>query len=142
MAYGKDELFATHDAIPTSKAGYVKTLGIVAVVVLATIAAVLYFNLPGIGDEVKAPAGLEDAINDHFISKEKREITEIKVFYCKDYYAVQVKLKPLPSNLKTSPERATDNYDASGTEGSRGRWTILAKPDFALEGQNRPCWAR
>lgn len=142
MAYGKDELFATHEAIPTSKAGYVKTLAVVGIVVLAIILAVLYFNLPGIGDEVKAPPGLEDAINDNIITKEKREITEMRFFYCETYYTAQVKLKPLPANLRNSPERAADSYDASGTETSPGRWAVTAMPAFAVESQNRPCWVR
>lgn len=142
MAYGKDELFATHDANKGSIGRYIKTLGVVAVLVLVILGAVFYFTLPGVGDEVKAPHGLEDAVRDHFSSVEKRETTdEMKFFYCKDYYTAQVKLAPPIVRPNAASEKVTNNYDVSATEGPSGQWTITAKPDFEIESDKRPCWS-
>jgi hypothetical protein len=141
MAFGKDELFATLDGTEKSKTRYFKTFAIIAVVVLVLIAVGMYFYLPGTGDEVRAPAGMEDAVRSHLASAEKRDLLEMKSFYCKTYYAAQVKVdKPLVA--KPSSEKVTNNYDVAATRHEDGSWTVTAMPDYKVDNNDRPCWSR
>ena len=94
MAFGKDELFATLDGNEKSKTRYLKTFAIIAVVVAVLIGAGMYFYLPDIGDEVRAPAGMEEAVRSHLSAAEKRDLQEMKTFYCKTYYAAQARSNP------------------------------------------------
>lgn len=142
MAFGKDELFATLDGNEKSKTRYLKTFAVIAVVVFALIAAAMYFYLPDIGDEVRSPAGMEDAVRSHLTTAEKRDFQDMKTFYCKTYYAAQVKVEPRPANLKPPPGKVTDNYDIAATQKEDGSWTVTAMPDFKVDGNDRPCWFR
>lgn len=142
MAFGKDELFATLDGNEKSKTRYLKTFAIIAVVVLALIAAAMYFYLPDMGEEVRAPAGMEEAVRSHLAAAEKRDFQEMKAFYCKTYYAGQVRVEPRPTNLKPPPGKVTDNYDVAATLKEDGTWTVSAMPDFQVDSALRPCWFR
>lgn len=141
MAFGKDELFATLEGSEKSKTRYFKTFAVIAVVVIGLICAGMYFYLPDPGDEVRPPAGLEDAVRDHMASTEKREMLELKAFYCKSYYAAQVKLEK-PLSVKQPPAgRITDTYDVAATQKEDGTWTVSAVPDFSVDAGARPCWS-
>lgn len=94
MSYGKDELFATHDAAPPSRAKYIKTFLIAAVIGVAIVAAVLYFSQAHTGDAVRPPVGLEDAVKTYFLKSEKLEVTEQKTLLCKDAYGIEVWVTP------------------------------------------------
>lgn len=141
MAFGKDELFATLDGTEKSKTRYLKTFAIIAVVVIGLIAGGMYFYLPDVGDEVRTPAGLEDAVRDHLATTEKRDLQEMKTFYCKTYYAAQVKVeKPLYG--KPAAGKVTNNYDIAATLKEDGKWTVSSAPDFNVDNKDRPCWFR
>lgn len=98
MSYGKDELFATHDAAPTSRAKYIKTFIIAAVIGALIVALVLYFSQARTGDAVRAPVGLEDAVKSYFLKNEKLDVTEQKTFLCKDAYGIEVWVTPATSS--------------------------------------------
>lgn len=97
MSYGKDELFATHEAAPSNRAKYIKTFAIAAIVGAGIVALVVYLSSAKIGDPVRAPAGLEDAIHNHFLKTEKLEMHEVTVYQCKDAYAFDAWVTP-PNN--------------------------------------------
>ena len=140
MAFGKDELFATLDGTEKSKTRYLKTFAIIAVVVLVMITVGMYFYLPDTGDEVRAPAGMEEAVRSHLAAVEKRDLLEMKSFYCKTYYAAQV-IVDKPLVVKPSSEKITNNYDVAATRNEDGSWTVSAMPDYKVNNNDRPCWA-
>src|SRR5438067_2074395 len=92
----KNRLFETQQRTTRSGRGYLKLLLIVAIVVIAAGGLIFYFALPGVGDAVKAPEGLEDATRNHFLEKEKRTMTDGSVFYCGSFYWIKVDVEKRP----------------------------------------------
>jgi hypothetical protein len=106
MSYGKDELFATHEAAPSNRAKYIKTFALAAIMGAGIVALVMYLSGAKIGDPVRAPAGLEDAIHDYFLKNEKLETHEVTVYKCKDAYALEAWVTP-PNNSLAGKVRKT-----------------------------------
>jgi hypothetical protein len=94
MAYGKDELFATHEAAYSNKAKYIKTFAVAAVLGVVIVVLVLYFTQAQYGDAVRPPAGLEDAVQTYFLKAEKLDALEIKTYLCEGVYGVEAWVTP------------------------------------------------
>ena len=73
----KNRLFETLKEESDSSRSYLKVFSIVTICVIVAGLIVYYLLMPGIGDQVRAPEGLEDAVRDHFRSVEKRTANEI-----------------------------------------------------------------
>jgi hypothetical protein len=78
----KDRLFETLDKEKESTRSYAKLLVLAVIAVIGIGVAIFYFTLPKPGDVVRAPAGLEQAVRDHLLEKQKRTATDIVFYYC------------------------------------------------------------
>jgi len=90
MAYGKDELFATHEAAYSNRAKYIKTFAVAAISGVVIVGLVLYFTQAHYGDAVRAPDGLEDVVKTNFLKTEKLDTYEQTTFLCEGAYGVEV----------------------------------------------------
>ena len=132
----KDRLFETLDKEASSNRSYAKLLLVAAVVVLIAGAVVFYMMLPGVGDKVRAPRGLEQAVRDSLLEKQKRVATDITFYYCggNAYWAhagVETR-KDLPN-----PMYKLDSY-AVNAKGEDPNWDITSKPIQAAA-DDTPC---
>lgn len=123
----KNRLFETHQTASRSLGNYFKLMLIVAACVAVAGAVIFYFTLPGIGDRVKAPAGLEDQIRNHLIDKEKRTPTDIAVYYCGNFYwaAVDVETRP---DIPGTPINRVSRFRVTAIQTDASSWTISAVP--------------
>src|SRR5205085_3480429 len=76
----KNRLFETQQEFEGSSNRYLKVLGVLAIVVLIGGGIFFYLTQPGVGDQVKAPAEMENAIRENFLSVQKRTATDIVVY--------------------------------------------------------------
>lgn len=131
----KNRLFQTLKEEEPSERNYLKLLGIVAIIVLVAGIAISYLMMPGVGDEIRAPKGLEPAVRDHFLTKEKRTATDITFYQCEGFFWARVGVEtrsdiPNPIfKIATYSARATANGDA---------WNITAQPVTSPE-TDKPC---
>lgn len=123
----KDRLFETVKEETGSERRYIKVLGIIAVAVLLIAFAISYLTAPGIGDQVRAPKGLEEAVRDHFLTKEKRTATDITFYLCGDYYWARVDVEVRP-DIKTNPIYQVPRYTARAATLDDASWSIIAAP--------------
>jgi len=123
----KIRLFETQQRNVRSWHHYFKLLLIVSVFVLVLGGVVFYFTLPGVGDQVKAPTGLEDAVRSHFLDVEKRTMTDASTFYCGDFYWIRVEVEKRP-DIVGKPNNTVSKYIARATQLPEGSWQITATP--------------
>ena len=123
----KNRLFETQLRTTRSARGYLKLLLIVVVIVIVAGGLIFYFTLPGVGDAVKAPQGLEDAVRSHFLDKEKRTMTDESVFYCGGFYWVKVDVEKRP-DIVGKPNSNVSTYIGKATQQPDGTWAITATP--------------
>ncbi|MEO7538483.1 MAG: hypothetical protein ABIV21_00505 [Pyrinomonadaceae bacterium] len=121
----KDHLFETVREETGSEKNYLKALGMVVAGVIVMVLAVGYLGLPGIGDTVRAPAGLELALRDHFLIKEKRNATDIVFYQCDGYYSARVGVET--RNDIPNPLLKVDTYSARAINHG-DQWDITASP--------------
>lgn len=93
-AEDKIRLFETQKRSERSVKDYAKVLLPIAVVAAVLVGGILYLIQPGIGDAVKAPKELEDAVYDYMLTREKRTTAEITFYKCDGYYWVKVLAEP------------------------------------------------
>src|SRR6476660_1663616 len=86
----KNRLFETQEEFKGSSRNYLKLFGVVIGVLLAGAAVIFYFTFPSPGDRIRTPAGLEDTVREHFLSKEKRTATDVVTYKCDGYYWLRV----------------------------------------------------
>jgi len=133
----KIRLFETQQRNVRSWQHYFKLLLIVSLFVLVVGGVLFYFSLPGVGDEVKAPQGLEDSVRAHFLDKEKRTMTGESVFYCGSFYWVKVEVEKRP-DIPSMPNNMLTQYRARATQLDDGTWQITAAPVLSNE-NDTPC---
>jgi hypothetical protein len=123
----KNRLFETLEEETGHERNYLKLLGLVAAGVVVIGAVVFYFSLPGVGDKVKAPKGLEDQVRDHLLIKEKRTPTDMTFYYCGKYYwaAVEVETRP---DIPGAPINRVSRYRVAAIQADAEDWNITAVP--------------
>jgi hypothetical protein len=132
----KNRLFETHTKAGRSVHDYIKVLVPVVVVVLILGGAVVYFTMPGFGDEVRAPSALDEAVKNHFLDNEKRAVEETSYFYCGDFYSARVGLEKRPDI--TARQLDAGNRRVTAVESPNGTWQISAVP-IAANANLEPC---
>ena len=133
----KDRLFETQKQVSGSSRKYVVLVGILALIAMIGIGGIFYKTMPIEGDQVRGPRGLESAIRDHFLEKEKRTATDIAFYYCGDFYWARVGVEKR-SDIKTNPVYKYDSYKAQGVARGGDGWTINASPITSPE-MDLPC---
>ncbi|MEP6787603.1 MAG: hypothetical protein ABJB40_04180 [Acidobacteriota bacterium] len=133
----KTRLFETQQRNVRSWHHYFKLLLIVALFVLVVGSVVFYFSLPSVGDAVKSPEGLEDAVRTHFLDVEKRTMTDAAAFYCDKFYWIKVDVETRP-DIVGKPNSTVSKYVANATQQPDGTWTVTATP-VAGEDWGDPC---
>ena len=131
-----DRLFQTHQRVSRSWGEYVKLLIIVSVFVVIAGAVAFYLTLPNVGDQVRPPRGLEEAVRSHFLDVEKRNAGDILFYYCETFYWARVEVEKRP-DIKTNPVYQIGTYAARAARTDAG-WQITAAPITAAE-IDRPC---
>jgi hypothetical protein len=121
----KEHLFETVREETGSERNYVKLLGVVVVGVITVGIIIAYLTLPGVGDEVLAPKGLDLAVRDHFLTKEKRTATDITYYQCDGYYGARVGVETRTDI--PNPLFRVDAYTARAAA-KGGQWEITATP--------------
>jgi hypothetical protein len=126
----KDRLFETVKETNSSSKKYLAVLGVVVVLVIAAGIGGSYYMAPGIGDKILAPKGLEVAIRENFLTKQKRDSTDISYYKCEGFVWARVGVETrndLPNpvfKIGTYAAKATPNGDA---------WDISAVPISSAE---------
>ena len=132
----KNRLFETLQETTESSRNYFKVFSIVAVCVLVAGVGIYYLMAPGIGDQVRAPQGLEDAVRSHFLDKEKRTATDITFYNCDGFYWARVDVETRP-DIETNPIYKIPRYRAKAVNSDVG-WNISASP-VTSEDMDVPC---
>ena len=132
----KNRLFETLQETSESSRNYLTLFSIVTVGVVILGAVVYYVMMPGIGDQVRAPHGLEDAVRSYMQEKQKRTATDITFFKCDGFYWARVDVEERP-DIKTDPVYKFSRYRAKAME-QGGSWDINASP-VAENGMDVPC---
>jgi hypothetical protein len=132
----KSRLFDTLNEEGRSVHDYLKVLVPVVVAVLVIGGMVVYFTMPGVGDEVRAPQGLEEAVKTYYDDNEKRAVSEVTYFYCKDFYSARVMLEKRPD--VTARQFDHGNRRAIAVENPDGSWSITSNP-IAPDENADPC---
>ncbi|MFL6373210.1 MAG: hypothetical protein ACJ73D_00955 [Pyrinomonadaceae bacterium] len=132
----KDRLFETLDKGRSGNRNYAKLFLIAVVIVLIAGGVIFYMTLPGVGDKVRAPKGLQQAVRDHLLDKQKRVATDITFYYCggDSYWAESgvEKRSDIPN-----PVYKLDTYTVNA-KGKDPSWEITSKPVKSPE-ENKPC---
>jgi hypothetical protein len=135
-AVEKDRLFETLKKEEAGNRNYVKLFLIAVVIVLIAGGVIFYMTLPGVGDKVRAPKGLEQAVRDHLLDKQKRVATDIVFYYCgTDFYWAHAgveKRTDIPN-----PIYRLDTY-AVKAKGVDPNWDINSKPVNSAD-DDKPC---
>jgi hypothetical protein len=133
----KNRLFETHQKASRSLGSYIKLILIVSVGVAIVAVVIGYLTLPGVGDAVKSPAGLDDAVRLHFLDNEKRDPTDMTSYMCDQYYWVRVGVTKRP-DIPSMPNNLIAKYRAKAVERPDGKWDISAAP-ILVQGEDVPC---
>lgn len=133
----KNRLFETHQKTKRSLGSYVKVILVVAVGVAIAGGAFMYFTLPGIGDAVLRPAGLEQELRHHMSDVEKRDATDMAYYLCDQFHWVRVGVETRP-DIPAKPHNMVDKYRVKASQTADGKWTIAALPILSAE-ENIPC---
>jgi hypothetical protein len=118
-------LFDTLHQEKGSERNYLKLFGIVVFGVIVVGIAFFYLTLPGVGDAIRAPSGLELAVRDHFLTVQKRTATDITFYQCDGFYGARVNVETR-SDL-TNPLFMIDTYSARAVH-QGDQWQITAAP--------------
>ncbi|HQZ97003.1 MAG TPA: hypothetical protein PLP21_11850 [Pyrinomonadaceae bacterium] len=131
----KDRLFETVKETSNSGRRYVIAIGIFSI--LVTIAAIGggYLMRPGVGDRITSPRGLEAALREHFLTKEKRDSTDIAFYQCESFYWARVGVET--RNDLPNPVFRIGTYAARATPNGES-WDITAVPITGPE-MDVPC---
>lgn len=131
----KDRLFETVKETSNSGRRYVIAIGIFSIFV--TIAAIGggYLMRPGVGDRITSPRGLEAALREHFLTKEKRDSTDIAFYQCESFYWARVGVET--RNDLPNPIFRIGTYAARATPDGES-WAIEAAPITSPE-MDFPC---
>jgi len=133
----KNRLFQTLKEETPSERNYLKLLGILAIIVLVAGVAISYLMMPGVGDVIRAPKGLELAVRDHFLTKEKRTATDITFYQCDGFYGARVGVET--RNDIPNPIYKIATYSARAIPMNRDdAWNITAQP-ITLPEPDTPC---
>ncbi len=134
----KNRLFETQQEITGFNRHYVKLLLIVAALVIVVGTVIYYITLPGIGDQVLGPKGLEENVRSYFLDVQKRTATDVTFFYCGGYYTVKVDVEArydIPGN----PLAAIPTYWAKAVSRDGGKWDISVPSDQTGFSDADPC---
>ncbi len=123
----KNRLFDTVKGEGRSVRHYLKVMVPVVAAVVIIGGGIVYFMSPGVGDEVRPPDGLADAVKAHFQDREKRAVTDAVYFLCEDFHSARV-------TLETRPDITARKMDdgkrlAAAAERSPGQWEITSAVD-------------
>ena len=133
----KVRLFQTHQQTVRSSRNYLKLLFLVALIVAAAGAIVYYVMLPGVGDRVPGPKGLEDAVRAHFLDKQKRTATDVTFFTCDNFYWARVDVETR-TDIPGNPLFLIPRYRAKAVRLGDGTWDIAASPVTSAD-MDVPC---
>ena len=92
----KVRLFETERNRGSSVSGYARKFFPVALIVIAGLAAAVYFLMPGTGDEIQGSHEMRRAVVDHLKTKEKRDLTEVTFYKCDGYFWAKALAEPKP----------------------------------------------
>jgi len=131
----KNRLFQTVEKTKGSSRKYLIVLGVVAVFVIAAGVTASYLTLPGVGDKVLAPRGLDQSMREHFLTKQKRDMTVNTVYQCEGFFWTRVGVET--RNDLPNPVFRIGTYAARATPNGDG-WDITAAPITSPE-MDVPC---
>ncbi len=137
----KNRLFETQQEITGFNRHYLKLLLIVAVFVIVGGSFIYYVTLPGRGDKVLGPKGLEENVRTYFLDVQKRTATDVTFFYCDGYYTVKVDVEArydIPGN----PLAAIPTYWARAEPRDGANWDISVPSDQSGYSETDPCQAK
>ncbi len=133
----KNRLFQTQQESVASSQNYLKLLAIVVVCIAIIGAVVFYLTLPRVGDRIRAPKELEDAVRSHFLDKEKRTATDITFYKCDKYYWAHTEVETR-TDIPGNPLSRVSSYATKATPRDDGKWEITALPITSPD-MDTPC---
>lgn len=134
-ALAEERLFETLEKETGNARKYLKVFGILVLLIIVAGIGVAYLTLPSVGDKVRAPAGLEDAVRDHFLTKEKRTATDIVFYKCDGFFGARVGVET--RNDLPNPIFKLDSYSAKAVPNGP-QWDITATP-LGTNEEYSPC---
>jgi hypothetical protein len=123
----KSRLFETHERNRRSFSSYLKLFLVVAVFIIAAGFAIGYLMMPGVGDVVKSPDGLDDAVMSHFTDVVKRSVNDATTYKCDGFHWVRVEVEPRP-DIPGDPLNRIGKFRARATPRDGGGWEITVLP--------------
>lgn len=130
----KSRLFDTVKNRGRSVHDYLKVLAPVVLAVVLVGGLTLYFMAPGVGDEVRPAASLEDFVKEHFRNKEKRDVTGATYFLCENSYAARVQLEQRPDI--TARQMDAGKRLVTAVDSGNDQWQVKSVVD---DGSMPPC---
>jgi len=139
VEFDKDDkvrLFETQKRESEGGRGYLKKFLPVAVVAIIIIAGIIWLMQPGIGDAVKPPKDVEEAVDEYMLSKEHRSIREITFYKCDGYYWVKILSEPRSSVASVD---APENQFRLSVKTADGKASDIATLPLSPKDQDKPC---
>ncbi len=133
----KDRLFETQEKVTSGSRRYLGVLAVVGVVVLIVGGVVFYAMQPGVGDRVLSPRGAEDAVREHFLTKEKRTATDIVFFKCDGSYWARVGVETRTD--MPNPLMKVGTFKAKVTGEGEGSWQVSETAPITSPDLDVPC---
>ncbi|MGD9563919.1 MAG: hypothetical protein AB7F88_17965 [Pyrinomonadaceae bacterium] len=121
----KSRLFDTLNDEDRSARDYLKVLLPVVLAIIVISLVVIYFTVPGAGDEVRPPDGLDEAIKTYYRENEKRDVSGVVYFYCEGSHTARVSLEQRPDI--TAREFDHGNRRAVAIRNTDGTWQLSSK---------------
>ena len=118
----KNRLFETQQREGRSIRDYLKFLLPIIVLVIVGIAAVFYFSLPSVGEQVRPPQDVYDAVYDHMLTEKRRTVSDMDFYYCDTFYTVNITVEPKPV-APTKPEDLALRFKAVARKND-GTWQV------------------
>jgi hypothetical protein len=153
------EIFTTNDSQKNDSKTSNKTILLIAIAVILiaglAVAAFMYLNLPKHGDQVNAPTGLDEAVNQHFKEKlSERGISKITYHYCTstkfgdniypiETYVALVEMYPKPIEQRQLDKVDLEQYLQVFAREKEGKWDVSYLSDIrrilSKNAKTHPC---
>lgn len=132
----KVRLFETQQRETEGGRGYLKKFLPVALVAVIIIAGIIWLMQPGIGDAVKPPKEVEEAVDEYMLTKEHRSIREITFYKCDGFYWVKILSEPRSSVASVDDP---ENQFRLSVKASDGKATEITTLPLQSKEQDKPC---
>ncbi|HYJ92023.1 MAG TPA: hypothetical protein VEV84_11985 [Pyrinomonadaceae bacterium] len=132
----KIRLFETQKRESKSAIDYLKKFLPVIVVAIVIIGGIIWLMQPGIGDAVKPPKEVEEAVDEYMLTKEHRSVREITFYKCDGFYWVKILTEPRSALSSVDDPENQFRLSVRSPDGKAADITTLPLPP---KEKDKPC---